>query len=488
LVQRVDLKRRRFGTDGQRVNADSRASDLSVERTSNAPEERATTSPTLASEEETLETTELRRLADIDDVTQVLNRRALLTRLDAAVARHRHTADKLAVVLVKLDDFAEFTHAAGDSLSALILANIASRLTASTREGETVAYLGGDRFVVVLDPVSDRTDAITGAERIRRAINVPIVFGRREFSITASLGVAFNGRRTETAVELLVDADVAARSAQLRGQNDWAIFDDELRTRMTSDLRVEDAIDEALRLDRITVEYQPVVDSLTRRAVGFEALARFRNADGTLTLPGTFLPVAEATGRNKAIDLAVLDQACNEARRIGNLTSDERITVSVNLAVSTALRPDLHSIILEAAEDHGVSPSRLVLEFSEATLLRAGTATRAAFAELREDGVGLVVDSYGVGPVGLSFVGRFAVSAIKVDGGVVRAAASSANDRALLRAIVAQAHALGLEVTAKGVETSVLADTLTEIGCDRLQGYLFGHPMSGPDAELHLQM
>ena len=426
---------------------------------------------------------ELRMLAETDDLTGVANRRSFTTRLNAAILRHRNVEEELAVLAVNLDGFRLLADSTGTQLTRMIVKETARRLTAVIREDEAVAFFGGDRFVVMIEPLSDRRDAIAAAERIRRAINVPMTFGRREFSISACIGVAYNSRRTDDADQLLANADAAVRTAKEQGRNDWAVFDDMLRTRTIARLHAESTIDDALRQDRITVEYQPIVDASRRVPVAFEALARIRSEGGSILPPSSFLQVAEETGRIRAIDLAVLDQACDAVLRLVTIQTRSEIQMSVNLSSQTMRRPDLHSVVFEAAEEHRLDPQRLMIEFSETVLLDADTATKAALEELRADGVTLIVDGHGDGPVGLGHISGFPISTVKLDGRFVQGATTSARDRAVIRAVVEHAHAVGISVIAKSVETAEQADVLTSLGCDQLQGFHFGRPMSAPEAE-----
>lgn len=429
---------------------------------------------------------ELRRLAETDDLTGVANRRSFTTRLNAAILRHRSVEEKLAVLAVNLDGFRLLADSTGTELTRMIVKETARRLASVIREDEAVAFFGGDRFVVMIEPVSNREDAVSAAERIRRAINVPMTFGRREFSISACIGVAYNSRRTDDADQLLANADAAVRTAKEQGRNDWAVFDDMLRTRTIARLHAEATIDDALRQDRIAVEYQPIVDATSRVPVAFEALARIRREGGSLLAPSSFLQVAEETGRIRAIDLAMLDQACDEVKRLVSFQARSEIQMSVNLSSQTMRRPDLHSVVFEAAEEHGLDPQRLMIEFSETVLLDADTATKAALEELRADGVTLIIDGHGDGPIGLGHISRFPISTVKLDGRFVQGATTSVRDRAVIRAVVEHAHAVGIRIIAKSVETAEQADVLKSLGCDQLQGFFFGRPMTGPDAERFL--
>lgn len=425
-------------------------------------------------------------LCETDWLTGVANLRFLQDRVTAALIQGRPTNDRVAVLAVSLDGFSQLAKMSSADLKTMILREVAKRLQAVTREDEVVAYLGTDQFAVLMQQVSGTTDAIAAAERIRRAVNAPMRFGQREIRISASIGVAANGRRAEDADMLLANAQTALIAAREQGENDWALFDDALRTRALNSMRAEEMVDDALRTDSFVVDFQPIFHASGRTTVGFETLARIRRTSGAPIPPGSFIDAAERSGRIVPIDRRILDLACDQAKRLEELKAGN-FTVSVNLSWHTALRPDLYAIVAEAIEEHRIPSSALVLEFREEALIQSSTAMHAAFAELADDGVTLAYDGCGRGRLSLPFVGAMPIKAAKLHASFVQGVVNSATDRALVRSKIASAHALGMSVTGCGVETEEQAAILSELGCDHLQGFYFGKPMSAPDAEALLQ-
>lgn len=435
--------------------------------------------------ERTQHLTKLQIQSETDEFTGTLNYRGLVDRLTKSLHRARPINDRIAVLAISLDGYRLLSESFANDVEPLVIREVAKRLKSVTREDELVSYLGGDRFIVVIHQVASEPDAISAAERIRRAVNSPIKLGRRELRVSASIGVAFNGRRSENASDILRNATLASQAARLQGENDWAVFDDAMRSRSLNNMRAEDMVDNALRTDAFALEFQPIVNANNRAVVGFEALARIRSNDGLNFPPLTFLSAAERSGRITPLERRVLDLAGDQAKRLASLPGNYR--VSVNLSTHTALRPDLYSIVMEAIEENRIDPKLIVLELREEAFLEAGTATKAAFSELEHDGVALVLDGYGSGRIGMNFLANFNPEAVKLHMSFVQGATTSARDRKVIAATVANAHALDMSVIAAGVETAEQAAILIDAGCDQLQGYLFGRPMTGHDAEALLQ-
>ena len=419
--------------------------------------------------------------SETDEYTGALNYRGLIDRLTKSLHRARPINDRVAVLAISLDGYRLLSESLASDIEPMVVREVAKRLKTVTREDELVAYLGGDRFIVVIHQVANEPDAISAAERIRRSVNSPIKFGRRELRVSASIGVAFNGRRSENAADILRNATLASQAARLQGENDWAVFDDAMRSRSLNNMRAEDMVDNALRSDAFAAEFQPIVAAKSRTILGFETLARIRSNDGLSFSPTSFISAAERSGRITPLDRRVLDLAGDQAKRLESLPGSYRVTV--NISTHSALRPDLYSMITDSIEEHRINPKSIALELREEAFLEAGTATKAAFSELEHDGVALLLDGYGAGRIGMNFLAEFSLKAIKLHMSFVQGATTSSRDRSVIAATVANAHALDMAVIAAGVETTEQAAILTDLGCDQLQGYVIGRPTSGHDAE-----
>jgi diguanylate cyclase (GGDEF)-like protein len=432
--------------------------------------------------ESTASNVKLKHAADTDEFTGATNYRGVVDRLNSALHRARPLNDRVAVLAISLDGFRVLSASLASDVEPLVIREIASRLKAVTREGETVAYLGGDRFIVLIHQVANEPDAVAAAERIRRTVSSPMKFGRREIRVSASIGVAFNGRRTEDASEILRNATVASHAARHQGENDWAVFDEAMRSRTLNHMRAEDMVDDALRLDSFAAEFQPLVQASNRAVIGFETLARIRANEGLNFPPTSFIEAAERSGRITPLDRRILDLACDQAKRL-----DERgrgkYRVSINLSTHTALRPDLYAVVSDAIEEHRLDPKLIALELREDTFLEAGTATRAAFDELQHDGVGIILDGFGYGRIGAHHLANFPVTMLKLHMNFVQGITTSSRDRSLTQAMIATAHALDMTVCASGVETADQGAILADLGANFLQGFHIGRPLTGHDAE-----
>jgi diguanylate cyclase (GGDEF)-like protein len=430
----------------------------------------------------TTATAKLKRAAETDEFTGAINYRGVVERLNKALHSARPLNDRVAVLAISLDGYRVLASSLASDVEPLVICEIAKRLKAVTREDEAVAYLGGDRFIVLIHRVANEPDAVAAAERMRRSISSPMKFGRREIRVSASIGVAFNGRRAEDASEILRNATVASHAARAQGENDWAVFDEAMRSRTLNNMRAEDMVDDALRLDSFAAEFQPMVNASNRAVVGFETLARIRANEGLNFPPASFIEAAERSGRITPLDRRILDLACDQAKRF-----DERragsLRVSINLSTHTALRPDLYSIVSDAIEEHRINPKLIALELREDAFLEAGTATKAAFDELQHDGVGIVLDGFGHGRIGAHHVAQYPVTMLKLHMNFVQGITTSSRDRSLTEAMVATAHALGMTVCASGVETAEQGAILADLGCNYLQGFSIGRPLTGHDAE-----
>jgi diguanylate cyclase (GGDEF)-like protein len=430
----------------------------------------------------TAATVNLKHSAETDEFTGAINYRGVIERLNKALHSARPLNDRVAVLAISLDGFRVLSASLASDVEPLVIREIAKRLKAVTREDEAVAYLGGDRYIVLIHQVANEPDAIAAAERIRRAISSPMKFGRREIRVSASIGIAFNGRRTEDASEILRNATVASLAARQQGENDWSVFDEAMRSRTLNNMRAEDMVDDALRLDSFAAEFQPLVDASNRGVVGFETLARIRANKGLNFPPVSFIEAAERSGRITPLDRRILDLACDQAKRF-----DERrngaYRVSINLSTHTALRPDLYAIVSDAIEEHRLNPKLIALELREDVFLEAGTATKAAFEELQHDGIGIILDGFGHGRIGAHHLANFPVAMVKLHMNFVQGITTSKRDRSLTEAMIATAHALDLTVCASGVETAEQGAILADLGTNFLQGFHVGRPMTGHEAE-----
>jgi diguanylate cyclase (GGDEF)-like protein/PAS domain S-box-containing protein len=411
-----------------------------------------------------------------DPLTGLPNRALFAERLDDALARHRRRKGQFAVLFVDLDHFKAvndtFGHVAGDQL----LVEVARRLEASVRPGDTVARFAGDEFAILLERIIEIADATGVADRIHRALAAPVLLSDHETVPSASVGVALSLTPYERSEDVVRDADAAMYRAKQEGGGRWEICDEAMRERVASRARMQNDLRRALERSELTVQYQPLADLATGELRGFEAMLRWRG----VVLPLDFLVSAEEAAGILRIEAWLLREACAQA---GRWRARYGLPFRLALDVSTAqfLRPELAGE-LRAALDSGAFPaSALVLEVTEDTLLREASAVAAAFGAVNALGVGVVLDRFGSGQGSINALRRFRLRGVKLD--VSLAAAGDRETDALRPALLAVAAALALPVAVAGIETDEERARLKALGCTEGQGAYFGKPLEADAAE-----
>jgi diguanylate cyclase (GGDEF)-like protein/PAS domain S-box-containing protein len=414
-----------------------------------------------------------------DALTGLANRALFLDRLGHALARAGRQEETLAVLFVDLDGFKvvndSLGHAAGDAL----LGAVAARLRACARAGDTVARLGGDEFVLLLEGLADGDEAARAARRIAAALAPAFAVDGQELFVTASVGVALNTPDHDGAEALLRDADIAMYRAKRAGRARWALFDPSMNG-AAARLALETDLHRAVgpgRCAEFVLHYQPLIALATGRIAGVEALLRWRHPVRGLVPPGDFIPLAEETGLILPLGRWALGAACRQLRAWQLRTGDHALTVGVNLSASEFLQPDLAAAVAGVLAETGLPPATLTLEITESVLMAEVARSRAALDALRALGVRLAIDDFGTGYSSLAYLQRFRVDTLKIDRAFVTGVDGHPEGAAIVRAIVTLAHALGLGVTAEGVETAAEAAYLRGLGCAQGQGYHFARPL-----------
>ncbi len=421
-----------------------------------------------------------RRQAEQDALTGLPNRLLLTRRMEGAVARALRRGSNVAVIFLDVDRFKVINdslgHAAGDEL----LAEVAARLLAVTRSGDTVGRLGGDEFVVVCEDVEEPEHAVATAARLQAAVTDPAidVSGAR-ISVTLSQGIALTGRSGYSAEALLRDADTAMYRAKELGRNRIEVFDDEFRTRAVARLQGERALRDALEHGRLRVLYQPIVRLTDRVMVAVEALMRFEDVDGRIVPPAEFIDVAEDSGLIVPMGEWILREASRQsARWRGQLRRARPFAVSVNLSVRQLAQGGFAELVAEVLTETGADPHDLRLEITESVLMHTGLRTVETLRAVKEMGIRLGIDDFGTGHSSLTYLKRLPIDFLKIDRSFVDGLDGDPEDAAIVAAIIGLARALGLRTVAEGVEREAQIARLLELGCDHAQGYYFARPMS----------
>jgi diguanylate cyclase (GGDEF)-like protein/PAS domain S-box-containing protein len=420
------------------------------------------------------QTAALELRATTDALTGVANRAVLMDRLHQGLRRlGRSPGGVLAVLYLDLDRFKVINDSLGHQIGDDVLLKIAQRLTHHLRPADTLARLGGDEFVLVAEGVTDEVAAVTLANRIIEDGRQPFRIDGDEFSCTMSIGVACTADGQRNAVELLAEADFALYRAKERGRDRVAVFDEDLRTTAVDRLVTERMVRRALEEERIVVEYQPVVDMKSGHPIGAEALVRIHDPDDGLRPPASFLGVAGETGLLIAIDEVVLADAVKQASTWRARLGARFGGVSINLTSRHLADSEFRRAVTDQLEAHGVPPGDLQIEVTEQVLMEASNSAMSGLCSLRDLGVKVGLDDFGLGYSSLAYLRQFPLDFVKIDKSFIDDLAIDPRVRAIVAAIVALSHALDLVVVAEGVELPSQRDVLMEIGCDRAQGFLY---------------
>lgn len=417
----------------------------------------------------------LRFDATHDALTGLPNRLLFKDRLTQGLRRRQRKPDhQLTVLFIDLDRFKNindsFGHPAGDRL----LVEIAKRIRQILRDGDTVARLGGDEFAVLLDGMGEAGPIQQITDRLRQAIGEPFRVDGADLVVSASVGIRTTTSSDDTCDDLLRDADTAMYGAKASGRNTAVPFRPVMRSEIVGHVRIEADLRHAVPEDQLAVVYQPIFDLADREVLGFEALLRWNRPGHGVLAPDRFLDVAYEAGVLSHIERWVLDTVVTETARSGPMTS--KGFVSVNISPRRLLMPDLVRQVTELLDRTGLPGNKLQLEITERSLLDDERAASIAVAELHDLGVRVCLDDFGTGYSSLAYLQRFVVDAIKIDSSFIGALPDDANSLAIVRAILAMAEALSIDVVAKGVERVDQLRQLQLLRCPAAQGFFLGRP------------
>ena len=418
-----------------------------------------------------------------DPLTGLPNRALLLDRIEVALARSARIDKSVAVLFLDLDRFKLINDSRGHAAGDVVLRAVAERLVSAIRPSDTVGRLGGDEFVVVCEDAVAVWEATVLGERLIRTLEEPFQVEGGEVFVTVSVGIAI-AEPTASADELLRDADVAMYQAKQRGRARCEFFDEAMRTEAARRLETATALHRALERNEFETYYQPMIDLNSGVIVGIEALVRWNHPERGLVSPAMFIPLAEEQGLIVPIGATVLDEACRQwARWRAEFPAREPLVLNVNISARQLHSPEFLESIRTVLLAYDVDPSVLCLELTESVLIDDVEAQRHTLAALRDLGVGLAIDDFGTGYSSLTYLKRFPVDGIKIDQSFVAGLGRDAFDTAIIESVIELAHAVGLHVTAEGVETVEQLCRLRALGCDYAQGYYFARPQ--PAADLH---
>lgn len=418
---------------------------------------------------------ELTHLALHDTLTGLPNRTLLADRIQQAMQLVAEQGGCFALMFIDLDGFKPVNDAFGHHMGDQLLREVGLRLREDLRSQDTLARIGGDEFVLLVQ-LSQPDDALRLAERQVGLINKSFRVAEHDLNISASVGIALFPGNGATPQELLMNADAAMYHAKSMGKNGYSFFDVSMNTNARRQLQLLQDLRNAVDQQQLRLYYQPKFDALSGRAVGAEALLRWEHPQHGLLLPDKFIELAEKTGVIIAIGDWVLNEACRQMQ-VWFAQGYRDWRIAVNLSALQFCHAGLVTSVANALQRHQLPANSLTLEITETTAMSDADASMTVLQKLSEMGVDLSIDDFGTGYSSLMYLKRLPANELKIDRGFVRDLEHDSDDAAIVSAIVALGQALGLRIVAEGVETDMQQDFLTRLGCDSLQGYHLGHPL-----------
>lgn len=425
---------------------------------------------------------QIHALAFYDPLTKLPNRRLLMDRLEQAQAsgarRHRSSA----LLFIDLDNFKTLNDTLGHFQGDLVLTQVARRLLNCVREGDTVAHLGSDEFVVMLDdlstsPMEAATQARGVCAKIVDALSLPYPIGAVEHHSTASVGVALYGADLQESADApLKRAELAMFQAKAAGRNAVSFFDPQMQIEVMNRSALEADLREAIQLNQFLLHYQAQVVG-DGRLTGVEALVRWQHPTRGLVPPADFIPLAEETGLILPLGEWVLETACRQLALWANQAQTAQLSIAVNVSARQFHHKDFCDTVRATLARAQANPKRLKLELTESMLVKDVEGIIAKMSELKAIGVTFALDDFGTGYSSLSYLKRLPLDQLKIDQGFVRNILTDTNDAAIAKMVVALADSLGLSVIAEGVEIEAQKHFLARAGCHAYQGYFFSHPL-----------
>ena len=422
----------------------------------------------------------IEHIAHYDALTELPNRLLFLDRLDQELARAQRDQCMVAVFSINLDRFKLINDSFGYPVGDQLLQIVARRLSGLVRASDTIARLAGDQFSLVLTGVKTAHAAGEVAQKILDAFaSDSISIGDNEIFVTLSIGISIypvDGVNTAT---LLKNADAALHQAKEEGRNNFQYYAEQMNAFAWQRLKLETELRHALVREQFLLYYQPKVNIESGKIVGMEALLRWQSPERGLVSPGEFIPLLEETGLILAVGEWVLRAACRQAS-MWKTSGLQNIHIAVNLSPMQFKQPDFAGIVLgilnESALD--LSLGTIELELTESLLMNDALGAVDTLIRLHDAGIRFSIDDFGTGYSSLSYLKRFPISSLKIDQSFVRDLLPDNDDEAIVTAIIALGHSLGLKVIAEGVETVAQLAQLRKLGCNEIQGFLFSRPIS----------
>lgn len=419
-------------------------------------------------------------LAHFDTLTGLPNRVLLLDRLNQSIAGASRNNKLVAVLFMDLDEFKQINDCLGHTSGDEVLREVAGRLRAGLRDGDTLCRYSGDEFILVLNDVAALDDVAAFATRVLADLAVPFAIDGREVSTTASIGISVYPNDGKDMDTLVRQADVAMYQAKTEGRNAFRFYQPAMQASVSLRMSVQNDLRRAIERNEFVLHYQPILELRTGKTVAAEALVRWQHPDRGLLAPGEFVAIAEETGLIVPIGKWVLEQACQDLAD-WKKTAQAEIDICVNVAPRQFRRFELIDEVALALVTAGIEPKRLRLEITEGLLIDNDLQALDIMTKLKSTGVRIELDDFGTGYSSLGRIGAFPIDGLKIDRSFVGKIGHDEHSRLVARAIISLAQSLGLGIIAEGIETVDQVTLLTEFGCTLGQGHFFSPPVNAHD-------
>lgn len=424
---------------------------------------------------------QLEYMAHHDALTQLPNRSLAESRLERKIEQAQRDAHQIAVLFIDLDRFKavndSFGHLVGDEL----LCAVSERLGKRVREGDTLGRLGGDEFILLVNPLAETQDAAVIARDFIAALSEPFrLSDEREVFIGGSIGISLYPQDGETVSELMKNADAAMYLAKQSGRNQFSFYTKELNAGARAQLAMENELRRAVQQNELILHYQPKVDLRSGQICGVEALARWRLADGSFVSPAEFIPLAERSSLILSIGNWVIEHVCWQIRNWLDEGLPD-VCVAINISARQFRSGNLDKLVAQALDKHGVEARHLELELTESMLMQEPEHAVETMQKLKQLGVKISLDDFGTGYSSFSYLSRFPIDTLKIDQSFIRDLIAEPNAAEIASAIIGLAHRMNLRVVAEGVETEAQLAYLLEKDSDEIQGFHFSKALAPHD-------
>lgn len=430
----------------------------------------------------------LRRSAFFDSLTGLANRALFVDRLERCILRaQREKAFLFSVLLLDLDRFKFLNERLGHEVGEQTLVAVADRVQKILRDVDTVAIqtdtthtlarMGDDKFIILLEGVHRNEDVVRVAQRIQALFDQPLEVNGQEIFTSASVGISIYNKKNTSAEDMLRDADIALYRARNQGRGSYVVFDEVMHAQAVKRMTLEFDLRRAVEREQFSLVFQPIVSLISDRIIGVEALARWKHPERGTILPKDFIPIAEEIGLIVPIGLFVLREACRQMQLWQEqFPSDPPLTVAVNLSSLQVRQPDLATKVKDILRETGLAPGSLHLEITESVLLENDRHTVGTLRKLKKQGIRLHMDDFGTGYSSLSYLHQFPIDVLKVDRTFIKKLNEDSGKSGLVGSIMAMARNKGMGVIAEGIETNAQLECLKEMECELGQGFYLARP------------